>query len=121
MKYLLVLLIFLMIGCTNDSRVEFKYVGCSVHKLNDSSTISCPDGSQTIVYDGTPTILEIIDPCGDDDGYLDEIIIKLTDGQLLWYNHDKYKFIGLLEPGIYETSDHQKCVFAVTNNYDVIF
>ena len=69
---------------------------------------------------GTYGISEIIDPCGDDPDNLDEVILKLATGQLLIYFEDKgAKFLTLLTPGTYKTTDKQKCSFTVTADYEI--
>ena len=62
----------------------------------------------------TGSVLEVVDPCGDDPGRVDEVVFKLTSGEFLSW----MKNIGMvvLEEGrVYETSDHQKCKFSIQN------
>lgn len=62
-------------------------------------------------------IMDSIDPCGDGPGP-DEILLVLSDGSIVAW----YKDLGLsyLEPGTYQTTDAQACVFTVTTNGEVI-
>lgn len=81
-----------------------------------------PPGPQGVPgNDGDPgqdAIIEIIDPCGDGEGYLDEVILVLSDGSLIaWY---KNRGLAVLEPGQYQTTDPQKCLFEVTEDYEII-
>jgi hypothetical protein len=59
----------------------------------------------------TTSIIEVIDPCGPGYDGTDEILLKLSTGELVaWYKH-----IGLaaLSDGDYVTTDKQKCHFKV--------
>lgn len=112
--------------------------GCTVAKVEGGSQLSCDDGTEVFIADGldgsdglsgqnglngvdgvdgtagedgTDGIVEIIDPCGDDVGRPDEILIKTSSGELLaWYQD-----LGLtiLEEGTYRTTDSQRCRFTV--------
>jgi hypothetical protein len=62
--------------------------------------------------EGQPSIIEIIDPCGPGDNGPDEILFRLSTGELVaWYHN-----LGLvvLADGAYQTTDKQKCQFTVT-------
>lgn len=75
------------------------------------SLISCPDGSQSLLYNGEDAFLEVIDPCGDEAGFEDEILLRMADGQLVaWYKNVGFVLVGA---GAYRTTDHQKCDFTV--------
>lgn len=68
---------------------------------------------------GENAVIKTIDPCGDDPGHVDEILLFLNDGTIVaWY---KNKGLAILEVGIvYVTTDHQKCMFGITNDGEVI-
>ena len=74
----------------------------------------------TIVCDGEPDatpygISVLIDPCGPQ-GDNDEIIVRLTDGSLLFhYSHGNKQFLSILSDGNYETTDGTKCSFYVNS------
>lgn len=65
--------------------------------------------------DGQDSIIQVINPCGEDPDHPDEVILQFSDGTwLAWY-----KNVGLyvLENDVeYETTDHQKCRFQITEN-----
>ena len=68
------------------------------------------------------TVVEIIDPCGDFPGRLDEVILKLSDGSLIaYFEYDNNKkFLTVLGPDNYVTTDHQRCSFSVTAEGEVL-
>lgn len=63
-------------------------------------------------------IVDVIDPCGDDPGHADEVLIKFMNGKFLAYfkeSGDK-EFLSLLGCGAsYHTTDHQNCSFKITS------
>lgn len=62
------------------------------------------------------SIAEIIDPCGDNVGYFDEVLLKLNDNTILaYFEHGNRKGLSVLSNGNYETQDDQKCEFNVNN------
>lgn len=67
------------------------------------------------------SVVEYIDPCGDNPGKYDEIILKTSSGRLIAYFEDGGKrFLSELTPGNYQTTDHQKCNFTVDSDLNVI-
>lgn len=72
--------------------------------------------------DGENAILEVIDPCGDyEDGY-DEVIFKLNSGDLMsYFETGSRRFLTLLTPGKYQTTDNQKCKFEITDDLEIIY
>ena len=61
-------------------------------------------------------IVELIDPCGDDEGETDEILIFLSNGQFVryWKDDGHREFLTVLEcPGEYVTYDRQECEFGL--------
>lgn len=69
-----------------------------------------------VELEANTSITEIIDPCGDDPGELDEVIFKLTDGSLVaLFIQGQKSFLTLIEDGNYQTTDKQKCNFSVSN------
>jgi hypothetical protein len=68
------------------------------------------------------TIVATIDPCNDYPGHFDEVILKTRDGKFLAYFEDGGKrFLSLLSPGVFVTTDKQACIFTVTNNGTLTF
>ena len=102
---------------------------CYVEPINSGTNIICGSSIVTILdgvdgedgADGTNSITEIIDPCGDNPGKFDEVLIRLENNQLLVYFEDAgNRFLSLLSPGNYRTTDSQKCYFTVDENYDIM-
>lgn len=96
---------------------------------NGGAAILCGDQS-VVIKNGTPgaqgaagqngadAVAAIIDPCGDDPGIYDEVILKLANGTLLASMSDKAngentRFV-VLTPGSYRTTDGSNCNFTVT-------
>lgn len=70
---------------------------------------------------GYKHIVGFIDPCEDGPGF-DEVLVQLSDGSLLAYFESGHKrFLSLLSPGNYRTTDAQGCYFSVDNNGDIVF
>lgn len=64
--------------------------------------------------DGEDAIIEVIDPCGDKPGHVDEVLFRLANGDIAAW----YKNVGLviLEKNVkYQTTDKQKCKFKINN------
>ena len=70
---------------------------------------------------GEPSIIEIIDPCGEESSY-DEILFRLSDDLIYAVYSDKKK-VHLVEliPGHYVTTDGTDCAFIVTDEGEVIW
>lgn len=118
----------------------FRKTGCSVEDGKDGETVVGPQGEpgrdgvdsksthtvethstvvkETIVEESP--IIEIIDPCGDGPGF-DEVILRLTDNQLISYFEDRGKrFLANLTPGKYRTTDKQQCKFTITSDLQIL-
>lgn len=69
------------------------------------------------------SVASIVDPCGDDSGIYDEVILRLANGQLLASFSDnangKNTRFSLLTPGSYVTTDGSNCNFSVDNDLNV--
>lgn len=66
--------------------------------------------------DGAPgTLIDIIDPCGDDPNNPDEVLLRFDNNLFLaWYKNLGFS---VLQPGvIYVTTDKQKCKFEIVGN-----
>ncbi len=65
-------------------------------------------------------ITEFIDPCGDGPGF-DEVLIRTTSGQLVaYFESGNNRFLTILAPGSYATTDAQRCHFQVTAEGEII-
>lgn len=129
--------------CPDGSSAEIPKDGknaepCVVSETDDGATVTCgsnvvtikngtngQDGSDGVDAEPSPyAVTEIIDPCGDDPGKFDEVLLKLYDGSYVSYFEDGGKrFLTVLEFGkIYQTTDRQKCKFKVdlNGNYEEI-
>lgn len=105
--------------------------GCSVASATGGVLVICGDTTEFISHgqdgkdgeDGTDGILEIIDPCGDHPNHFDEIIIRVSTNELFAYFEDggNRRFLAILPPGNYRTTDRQKCDFTVTSSLGVIW
>jgi len=106
----------------NKVRPKDKY--CTVAQEQDLTVISCPDGTKTAFFDGnamvTPSpLIEIVDPCGDDEGRMDEVLLVFDDGTILaWL---KRTGLIVLTPGNYVTTDKQLCFFEITTDGEILY
>lgn len=87
---------------------------------------SGPQGNQgSTGLPGQDAVIDIIDPCGDAVGIYDEVILRLSTGQLLASFSDSASGsntrFSLLERGFYVTTDGSNCHFSVDQDYNVIF
>jgi len=95
--------------------------------LNKNGMLEAPEIEQSsYLCDGTSeavesTIVRFIDPCGAHTGF-DEVILQMSSGELVAYFEDGGKrFLTILDPGVYQTTDAQKCIFKVTNEMEVVW
>jgi len=70
---------------------------------------------EDLINDFTSGYVTIIDPCGDDPRYIDEVLIKLFDGSILGVFKDGQYYMGVLEDGSYRTTDKTHCNFRIVN------
>jgi uncharacterized Ntn-hydrolase superfamily protein len=62
------------------------------------------------------TVSNIIDPCGDDVGYFDEMVLQLSDGTFVaYFENGNDRFITTLPNGNYRTTDHDNCSFSIVD------
>lgn len=102
---------------------------CSVEPVSNGAVITCDDGTSAVIVNGTdgqdapPTaysVVELIDPCGDEPNAFDEVLLRLANGQLMaHYSSDGLQFLTLLSPGNYVTTDSQKCHFTIDSDMNV--
>lgn len=84
-------------------------------KGDPGESIVGPQGPQGLPgVDGKDAIIEVIDPCGDKPGHVDEVLFRLSNGDIAaWYED-----VGLviLEKNVkYKTTDKQECKFKISN------
>ena len=164
MKYLFITLLLISCGKETIVRKEIQYQydvvekpietiveihtiveQCTVEGVDSGTVIRCPDGTSSIVKNGTDgqdgqsgqdgedgldiqnydyIPVGLIDPCGDKPGIYDEVFIKMANGTLVAsfsnnVNGD-YTRLSVLVPGTYMTTDGDSCTFTVTANNDII-
>lgn len=126
MKYVLtILLISTLIACGDD--LAFK--GPNFFPTTDIAAqgVPGPQGPQgergepgapgVAGAPGTNAVLAIIDPCGDNPGHQDEVLLLLSNGQYLAYFKESgsEEFLTILEWGkSYVTTDDQECHFKIS-------
>lgn len=138
---LITIMIFVLFGC-GRTHTKTEYVGCSVEDTPKGAVVTCPDGTEVPVYDGEDgengsdgkdgedgedapvsdtTIVDILDPCGDDPDHYDEVLLITQGGSVIAYFREgkNHEFLSLLVPGDYETTDKQECEFTVNPDYSV--
>jgi len=72
---------------------------------------------------GAAAVLEVIDPCGDAAGIVDEVILRLANGQLLASFSQNASGLNtrfaVITAGSYVTTDGSNCAFTVDANGNV--
>lgn len=111
MKYVMIIAIFLIGGCTVD-KDYYTVDGCTIEKVDGGQVVTC--GTDELVVPDAAEVLQIVDPCGDGPG-VDEVVLILEGSlYIAWY-----KNVGMtvLEPYTpYQTTDSQRCRFQITDN-----
>lgn len=70
--------------------------------------------------DGIDAIVQVVDPCGDNSGQFDEILLRLSTGELLaYFESGGNRFLSLIGPGNYRTTDSQQCYFTVHSDRSI--
>lgn len=122
-----------LLGCGKDVDHNTYVQGkCVTQTVSNGALITCTDGSQSLILNGTDgvdgvdapvsgTITEVIDPCGDGPGF-DEVILRLGVDQLVaYFEQGGDRFLSILTPGNYSTTDSQSCPFTVNSDFSVTF
>lgn len=134
-----VLLVLIITCCSNQIDPE----QCDSSKTGDLVTVFCYKYNLTFQFNaqdgvdgekgdtgekglngtkGEDAILEVIDPCGPSDDGFDEVILKLNTGDLMaYFESGDRRFLTLLTPGNYITTDTQRCAFTITEDLVVIY
>lgn len=122
--YKLLVVALVVVGCSSpdDGKNGKNGVSCSVEQAVNGAVISCTDGTSTAITngqdgsDGIDAVAELIDPCGDNPGHFDEVVLRLGTGELLvYFESGSNRFLSLIGNGSYSTTDSQHCHFSVTN------
>jgi hypothetical protein len=115
-----------VITCDDGTTAEITNgVSCLVVENLEGAKITCGDNSVQINHgDDAPVnpynIVNIIDPCGEDPGNFNEVLLQFENGDVLAYFDDNVnKFLTLLTPGTYKTTDAQKCKFKINNDMSI--
>lgn len=62
------------------------------------------------------SVTQIIDPCGDNAGQFDEVLLVMSNGDIIGYfEQGSKRFLSVLPNGNYRTTDTQACNFTVNN------
>lgn len=123
---LTIFLSFLLINCGDTSQgYKPNYVAgplqsCSVESVVGGAIMSCPDGSEVFISNGTDGIdglnglfVDVIDPCGPQTAHDEVLFIDINNNYYAWF-----KNVGLVilnENTIYQTTDGTKATFKIEN------
>lgn len=112
----MVVLVVLFNGC---GKIKKELRGPQGESIQGTQGIPGNDGQDG--EDGVPgeaAILEVVDPCGDAPGIYDEVVLRLSNGQLLSSfsenSNGKNTRFSILTQGNYVTTDGSNCHFVVT-------
>ena len=80
-----------------------------------STSFVCDGTNGSDGVDGSSSVVSVLDPCGDEPGHHDELVMVLDDGTYLaWLKN--VGIVELLEGVLYRTTDHQRCRFIIDND-----
>ena len=65
--------------------------------------------------------LDFIDPCGDNPGKFDEVLVKTDAGIAGYFEQGNQRFLTILTDGDYITTDSQQCRFSIQGGEYVEF
>lgn len=116
MIIVILVVLFTMSGCGKETNTI--YESCEVQ----GQLMLCPDGSVTElpIRDQEPAqpidgaVKTIYDPCGDQKGHDDEIVLVMVDRTVLAW-HPQYGFRTLTEGKTFTSRDKQNCYFRILN------
>jgi septal ring factor EnvC (AmiA/AmiB activator) len=112
--------------------VQITNINNTINELLDNSEylLERIDYQQTVInsmlvditnLQNNESIAEIYDVCGDKIGYFDEVIIKTSSGKLLaYFESSGDRFLTVLTPGNYISTDKQKCKFTVNSSGQIV-
>ena len=90
---------------------------CTVQDVVEGAKIECGDDVVVVneQQQNPHEIVDIIDPCGDDPGNFDEVLLVTYDSRYIAYFEDGgRRFLSDMDEGNYMTTDRQKCRFRIT-------
>lgn len=129
MKYLMILMVLMFIGCTKKVIHGVDGSSCSVKSFTNGAVISCTNGTSSVIYngvdgtdgvDGISSVIEVIPLCPEN-GKFTEVILRLNDGRLLAHYSDGNKqFLTIIGNGDYRTTDGYTCNFSVVDGEVVL-
>jgi hypothetical protein len=84
-------------------------------RLEDLEDEAVDLASDIADLDTDTRIVELIDPCGDDPGRFDEVLLVTANGSIIAYfrENGSRQYLTVLEDGNYQTTDRQRCNFSV--------
>jgi len=66
------------------------------------------------------TIIKMVDPCGTTPGFYNEVLLRTTGGKLVaYFESGTNRYLSILSPGNYATTDGTGCNFTVDNDLKV--
>lgn len=123
MKYLIVLCL-LLAACGKDGKDGLNgsngaQGAAGINGVNGTNGADGQDGEDAPVnpYD----IATIVDPCGDANGVIDEILLRLNNNQIIasFTSSGNNTRFALVPPGTYTTTDGSNCLFTVHSDGNV--
>lgn len=102
-----------------DTTLDMNAILAAIEAADDAvkAEIAGIYATQTALESST----ELIDPCGDNPGHYDEVLIRTVDGSLVsYFKAGNKEFLSVLGQGNYVTTDKQQCHFSVDANGNVI-
>jgi hypothetical protein len=105
----------------DDLNVSQAETAKQVNKLNDRLAeleieLETVNQQVKILNEAGMTVTEVINPCGDQVGQYDEVLIKLSSGQVVaFFEHGDKRFLSILDNGTYRTTDQQGCLFNIND------
>jgi hypothetical protein len=125
-----------------DGRDGVDGKSCTVESLANGLRLYCEDGSEALVFNGrdgrdgvdgsngrdgvdglngSSSVLSIIDPCGDDPSEFDEVLLLTEHGYIAYFEDKGKRFLSLLAPGSYRTTDRQACEFSIDASGNLVY
>lgn len=104
---------------TNEAQIVAQIVALENYNLNMQTQINS-NLAQIVALQEQDSVVEFIDPCGDGPGF-DEVLLKTSSGKLIaYFENGGDRFLTILSPGNFRTTDSQKCNFTVNSSGEVI-
>lgn len=123
MNKLLILLPLLFIGCAEETvyQVDTTQLQIQIDAIKNELVLSQNEinslQEQLTELATNENVVQLIDPCGDNEGRYDEIIMRTSQNRLIaFFQSGSQRYLTVLEPGHYITTDSQMCHFTVLDN-----